>query len=187
MAERPNEDLSLLPDEELLQYLDLDKDEVLSQIYLRYEKRVFFKAKSILKDHNLAMDLTHDVFIRIFTNLQQFKGRSKFSLWVHSITFNTSMKFLSKNKKQSFFEWTENEDINDESAEDINEKVLLEASLDSLENGLEQLNADEKYLLYMKYTDDLSIKDICKITGLKESNVKMRLKRTRDKLAHIIR
>jgi RNA polymerase sigma-70 factor (ECF subfamily) len=186
MAIIQDKELSLVSDEDLLFLLKENKEEVLSELYKRYEKLIFFKARSILKDEHKAMDLTHDIFIKIFTNLSQFKGRSRFSLWVHSITFNTTMKYINAQKKVAFFAWQENDELIDESEIDINNKVLYDVNLDKLENGLKKLKEDERYLLYMKYTDDLSIKEICEVTGMKESNIKMRLKRTRDKLAQIM-
>ena len=176
-----------LSDEELLSLIGENRKQVLSHIYNRYEKLIFFKAKSIVKDHHQAMDLTHDIFVKIFTNLHQFKGKSKFSLWVHSISFNTSLKYLKKNSRFKIFDIKDqHEEVVDSAYEDINEKRLLEIDLDNLEKSIEALKPDEKYLLFMKYTDGLTIREISAITGLKESNIKMKLKRSRDKLMNIL-
>jgi RNA polymerase sigma-70 factor (ECF subfamily) len=59
---------------------------------------------------------------------------------------------------------------------------LAEMESRQLERALQQLAPDEQTMLLMKYQDDISIRDIASINGLTESAVKMRLKRSRDKL-----
>lgn len=52
----------------------------------------------------------------------------------------------------------------------------------NLKTALDTLTVDEKGILFMKYTDDLSIRDIADIFKITESAVKMRLLRSREKL-----
>lgn len=171
-----------LKDEELLKFIDLHRNEVLSVIYDRYEKLIYYKVKSIVKSQQEATDLTHDIFITIFTKLHQFKGRSKFSLWIHSITFNSAIKHLKKINRYDTFENIELQDEDFIAVDSKEEKELLEYSLTQLESALGKLKPDQRLLIHMKYTDGMSIKEICELTGLKESNAKMKLKRIRDKL-----
>ena len=95
------ENIDCQTDEDLIKNMDQDLRLVQTVLYNRYEKRIYYKAISMLKDEHMAKDLTHDIFIKIFTNIGQFKGISKFSLWVHSISFNTCVKFLNKNKSKT--------------------------------------------------------------------------------------
>jgi RNA polymerase sigma-70 factor (ECF subfamily) len=57
-----------------------------------------------------------------------------------------------------------------------------EINTQKLKLALKQLNVEEKALLYLKYMDNRSIRDIAKIFMLTESAVKMRLMRSREKL-----
>lgn len=175
--------ISQLSDEELIAIIDDDRNKVLAIIYERYEKLIYYKAISLLKDQHMALDLTHDIFIRIFTKLDQFKGRSKFSLWVYSITFNTCLKYLNKKKQLKLFDLEDQQEgIKDQGQDDISEKMLLEINISALQSCMEELKEEERLILIMKYTDGLTVNEISQITGLKESNIKMRLKRTREKL-----
>ena len=57
-----------------------------------------------------------------------------------------------------------------------------EEQLQTLQLAIQTISTDEVTLLRLKYEDDLDIKEIAKQYNLKDSAVKMRLKRTRDKL-----
>lgn len=172
-----------LSDEELIKCIDQDRRLVQTVLYNRYEKLVYYKAISMLKDEHMAKDLTHDIFIKVFTSLAQFQGRSKFSLWVHSISFNTCVKYLNKKKKINIFDIDEErEESKDSSADDIDDKKQLELRLDFLQSFLQELKEEERYLILMKYIDGLTIREISVISQLKESTIKMKLKRTKAKL-----
>ena len=181
--EEPERILNSLEDEQLIKCIDEDRDQVLSILYDRYEKRIFYKALSMLKNKAEAMDLSHDIFIKIFTSLNKFEGRSKFSLWVHSISFNTCIKYLNDKKKIELFDLDDNcEELEDHSKEDITEKQLLEINLNDMEIYLNKLKEEERMIMLMKYIDGLTVREIAQITKLKESKIKMKLMRTREKL-----
>lgn len=175
-------ELTSFSDEELLKVSEKRRNEVLKIIYTRYERRIYFKAITLLKNKEDALDLSHDIFIKIFTNLNQFKGESKFSLWVHSITFNTCMKYLRDRKKLSFFKLDNSTEIEDKGELDRTEKQLFEMKIESIQECLQYLKKDERYILILMYNDRLKIREISAITGFNESAVKMKLKRSREKL-----
>jgi len=127
--------------------------------------------------------------VKILANLSQFKGTSDFSFWVHSITYNYCMDFLRK-KKKAFT--TEVLDYNtfDKIAENQIEQennILKELRLEQLSIIFENLDSDEKGMLLMRYQEGLSIREIAEVLDISESAVKMRLKRSRDRLAELLK
>jgi len=116
------------------------------------------------------------------------KKITNFSLWVHSITYNHCIDYLRLKKKIRY------EDFEEEAFENISEEEiereqqeLMELQLSELEAVFEKLNQDEKFILLMRYQDGLSIKNISKTLSIGESAVKMRLKRSRDHLASLLK
>lgn len=177
--------LEALGDEDLLRYLNTRRHrEVLNVIYDRFEKRIFYKCVSMLKNREEARDLSHDIFITIFTKLDQFKGKSALSLWIHTISVNSCLKYLQKKKRIQVIshEAEEDETISDDSVDQIQEKQMLEIQLQDLERLLLEIKEEERLMIIMKYSDGLSIKEMSSILGLGQSAVKMKLKRSRDKL-----
>lgn len=159
------------------------------EIYDRYADRVFHKCLSLCKDRNTAQDLMHDVMVKILTNLTKFKGTSDFSFWVHSVTYNYCMDFLRKKKRKITTE-PEDDTVFDRVATDEIErenKILHELKLEQLERLFEDLDPQEKAILLLRYQDGHSVKNIAKMLELGESAVKMRLKRSRDRLAELFK
>ena len=158
-------------------------------IYDRYADKVFHKCISLCKDRNTAQDLMHDIMVKILTNLAKFKGTSDFSFWVYSITYNYCMDFLRKKKRKITVETGDSTDFEDVPVDEIEKenRVLKELRLDQLERLFAELNTQEKAILLMRYQDSKGVKEIAKVLNISESAVKMRLKRSRDRLAELLK
>ncbi len=166
-------------DEQLVRlYVDTQRNTFFEEIYDRYADKVYRKCLSFVKDQAKAEDFTHDIFLKLIVRVGSFKENSKFSTWLFSITYNYCMDQLRTSKKLAEDELTEGIDIIDDSDEisdiDMDAKRLREV--------LDGISMEERTILLMKYQDEFSIKDIADTFGLTESAVKMRLKRTREKL-----
>lgn len=173
-----------LSDRELVRLICEGQRELLEELYRRYSGKVYYKCLQLLKDGTIAQDLAHDVMIKVFTNLGKFEGRSDFSFWIHAITYNYCMSHLRKKNKLSFAQSVEEGmDIVDHNEEKLKEKILYDLQLDELERLLDQATPEDKMLLTMYYQDDLSIKQMSQILKIGESAVKMRLMRSRKRLA----
>lgn len=169
-------------DEELVRlYLETQRNRYFEQLYGRYCNKVYRKCLSFTKDPLRAEDLTHDVFLKLVAKLSGFREQSKFSTWLYSITYNycTDQLRLHTIRREVYIDegWDQ---LEAESEDGLSELAEMEAK--QLELALHQLAPDEQSLLLMKYQDDISIRDIAHLNGLTESAVKMRLKRSRDKL-----
>lgn len=161
---------------------------LLEILYDRYSGRVFYKCLSIVKDSETAKDLSHDIMVKIFMNLHKFKGTSDFSFWVKSITYNYCMDHLKKKKRMRFGELDAGEYDNVAADEiELENKILKEIKLKQLEILFEELKGDDKMILLMRYQDGMSVRDIAGTLTISESAVKMRLKRSRDRLAELLK
>ena len=185
-----NIDFDSLSDEDLLEYLQTDlRRKVFEAIYDRFHKKVFYKCISMVKNEATAKDLTHDIFIKIFTKISQFKGNSKLSLWIHSISVHYCLSYLKKQKRNNLIISSEDDnelrELEDDGLQELEQKQLLELQLNDLQNMIYELKEEERIVLIMKYFDGLSVKEISEILEIGQSAVKMKLKRTRDKLNHM--
>lgn len=162
-------------------YLNTRESSYFSILYKRYGGKVFSKCISLLKDEELANDATQDVFMKIYLNLAKFSGKSKFSTWVYSITYNYCIDFIRRRKKdRNLFADEEVENVG-EVVDDVPEKELLEMEVSRLKVVLEKIPLGDKTVLLMKYQDDMSIKEIAEILDKSESAIKMKIKRAKHK------
>lgn len=153
-------------------------------LYDRYAEKVYHKCISFVKDVDLAQDLAHDVFLKTFLNLAKFEGKSKFSTWLYSLTYNFCIDYLRKNNKTIVNSDEVLVNIPDDDDEK-NERELLSIASERLQDVLELIPADDKMILLMKYQDDLSVKEIQGALELSESAVKMRVKRAKAKAVEV--
>ncbi|MCX6214187.1 RNA polymerase sigma factor [Spirosoma sp.] len=171
-----------ISDEELVRlYITTQRNIYFERLYERYSNKVYRKCLSFTKDPVRAEDLTHDVFLKLVVKLSSFREQAKFSTWLYSITYNYCTDQLRAHnlRKEVYIDdsWDRLEGNMDDGLGEIAE---MEAQ--QLEKALHQLPPDEQTMLLMKYQDDISIREIANFMGLTESAVKMRLKRSRDKL-----
>lgn len=149
-------------------------------LYKRYSGKVYSKCISLLKDEALAQDATQEIFTKIFLNLARFSGKSKFSTWVYSISYNYCIDYIRRKKKQKNLFSDEMEkapDIIDE----VPDEELLEMEVYQLRTVLNHLPQGDKAILLMKYQDDMSIREIAGTLSKTESAVKMKIKRAKAK------
>ena len=152
-----------------------------SQLYRRYAGKVFAKCISMLADHGLARDATQDVFIKILLNLSKFTEQSSFSTWVYSITYNYCIDLIRKKKKNILIFTEDIGRVSTASEVEIPDSVILEMETNRLEKVMHKLPVGDKAILDMKYTEDMSIKEIGEVLNKTESAIKMQIMRAKIK------
>ncbi len=156
-------------------------------LYDRYADKVFYKCLSIVKDHETAKDLAHDILVKMFLKLKDFKGTSPFYGWLFAIAYNHCINFVNKQQRLRTEDFdTHGYDIAEDEIEKENLE-LKELRLEKLEELLGELTESERLILLLRYQDDLAVKDIAEALDIGESAVKMRLKRSRDRLAELFK
>ncbi|UUF15692.1 MULTISPECIES: RNA polymerase sigma factor [Flavobacterium] len=154
----------------------------------RYKDMIFTLALKMVKNREEAEEVSQDTFIKIYSSLNKFKGESKFSTWIYKIAYNTCLDRLKKSKKDDF-----NISIDDFSSHLIK---TMDTALTALEDKerkqtiqkcLNLLPSDENFLLTLFYFDDQNLEEIGKIMNISANNAKVKLFRSRQKLAVILR
>ena len=176
------------PDEDLIsEYLLTQNARLFDVLYERYSGKVYAKCVTILKDQDDAMDAMQDIFMKVLLSIASFKGNAKFSTWLYSVTYNFCIDETRRKKKliiegdEKLAQISETEQYEDH----IDDQQLLSVKVEHMKIILDDMRADDKSLLLMKYQDDLSIKDICDVVKKSESAVKMQLLRAKEKFVKI--
>jgi RNA polymerase sigma-70 factor (ECF subfamily) len=154
----------------------------------RYKDLVYSLSLRMLKNREEAEEVSQDTFIKVFKSLPRFKGDSKFSTWIYKIAYNTCLDRLKKNKK--FYndvpidEFTEHQvKTIDDALENLEAKEREQA----IQDCMSLLPSEDGFLLTLYYYEEQSLDDISKVMGLTPNNVKVKLFRSRKKLAAILK
>ena len=161
----------------------------LGELYNRYYKKAFHKCLSLTKNQDAAFDLAQESLIKAFDNIHSFKGESSFSTWLYTITHRHGLAALKKNSRFQFSSIEESflgetpegysENGRSPVSEETSERAEQELIMYSLINALPEKERD---LLNLKYLQGESIDNLQVQLNISGSAVKMRLKRTREKL-----
>ena len=175
-----------LSDEDLVrEIVEKNDTHLFAVLYDRYAGLVYNKCYGFSINKEEAQDLAHDVFVQLFIKLRMFKGKSKFSTWLYSFTYNFCVNYVQRNsdkKKERVTIVTDvikDEDINENEEDDTD---LFKLKSEKLGEALNIIDVEEKMILLMKYQDDMSIKEIQEVLSLGASAVKMRVKRAKEKV-----
>ncbi|QDK79002.1 sigma-70 family RNA polymerase sigma factor [Spirosoma sp. KCTC 42546] len=172
--------LTLFTDEEvILQFSDSHPRQCFETLYKRYFGKVYRRCLSMTRDHELAQDFAHDIFLKVFAKLDAFQQRSSFSTWLYAISYNYCSDQLRLAKRLKFDSL---DNLLKQDIPDSDFAQLHEEKLQLVRDALAQLTMNEQALLHLKYEDGLTVNEIAGLYSLKDCTVKMRLKRSRDRM-----
>lgn len=165
-------------------YLASQKGVYFDILYKRYSSKVYAKCISMLKDETAAQDAVQDIFMKVLTSLSKFSGKSKFSSWLFSISYNYCIDIIRKSKKNKSVSIEKLVDVKDEGT-DIEDHMVMETKYEQLKIIIEELPIKDKAILLMKYLDGMSIREIGANMNKSESAIKMQIKRAKQKFMQL--
>lgn len=175
-----------LNDEELIKlYLHTQHNNYFEILYNRYVGKVYNRCLSLTKDAFRAEDYTHDIFLRVHGNLSKFREHSAFSTWLYSISYNYCMDQLRSASRTATVSLDEQTNQQAYTLSEPGEHETTDEKIQQLALILTTITSEEVRMLQLKYEDGLDIKTIARQFAIKDSAVKMRLKRTRDKIRRL--
>lgn len=154
----------------------------------RYKDLVFTLGLRMLKNREEAEEVTQDTFIKVYRSLNKFKGDSKFSTWIYKVAYNSCLDQIKKNKKhQNNVEINEFTQYQIKTINDAFDVLVEEERNQMIQDCLNLLPSEDSFLLTLYYFEEQSLEEIANIVGLNANNVKVKLFRSRKKLASILK
>lgn len=139
------------------------------------ENGMYRLSYSILRNETDAQDAVQEAIYKSYKNLESLKDKRKFKSWIYKIITNTSFEML-KNKKDYL-------DIEQENVQE--DKIDIDTNL-TLWNAVQGLDQPYRTTITLFYYEDMSIKEISKITGTKIDAIKKQLSRGREKIKEVM-
>lgn len=156
--------------------------EAFAPLVERYSRPIFALVVGIVGQREEAEELTQDIFLKAYTHLASYGGRSAFSTWLYRIACNTALTAVKRRKRRfALFDFGRAERL-PELSDDGELTELSEAQEQALRAALDRLNPDERALIQLHYYENRPLSECGEILSLTESNTKVRLHRIRKKL-----
>jgi RNA polymerase sigma-70 factor (ECF subfamily) len=155
-----------------------------SMLIEKYRHMVFTLALQLTKNEADAEEVAQDAFLKAFRALDSFEGRSAFSTWIYRITYHQAISKMRGNKRKQT-DYDEDTFSNDDNLAvgNLSSEILeSEDRTRYLKEALARLKGEESTVLTLYYFEEFKVDEISEITGLSESNVKVKLLRGRRNL-----
>jgi RNA polymerase sigma factor (sigma-70 family) len=153
----------------------------------RYQNMVYSLALKLLKKPEEAEEMAQDTFVKAYQKLDTYEGKSKFSTWLYSITYNACISELRKRRIE--FKSLDDRQISDQDEQKMHDyysETKKEDQEKYLNLALSKLPEDDQVLVTLYYYESQSMDEISTITGLTVSNIKVKIHRARKKMYELL-
>ena len=178
-------------DTEIINQL-IKRDETAFRIFVeKYQQLVINTCNGFVYNSDDAHDIAQEVFIEIFSSIDNFRKESKISTWLYRIAVNKSLNFIRKNKKHNILRSIDSyfNDSDDNKFEvpdndlQYNETGLEnQERVDILHKAIDSLSKNQKIAFTLNKYDDIQYKEIAEIMDISLSAVESLIHRAKLKL-----
>ncbi len=130
----------------------------------KYQKQVYWLIRRIVIRHEDADDAVQETFVKVWKNLDKFKGNSKLYTWIYRIATNEALTLLKSRKRKFLLPIVDYEKQLAQSLQDDTFFSGDEIQL-KLQKALLTLPAKQRLVFNMKYYDEMKYKDMSEVLG----------------------
>lgn len=157
----------------------------LAALYEEHAKAIFYLALRFLGDPTQAEDVTHDVFLKAFRKLGQFKGDSTIRTWLYRITINHCNSLLASWHHRHMHSTSDDAVWESGAGESDSPFRVLEIKElgERIQRALDELPPEYRLLLLLIADDKLKYEEIAALTEQSSDAVRGKLHRARKAFA----
>jgi len=180
-----------MADGELVQTAIAGREASFEELVRRYQRPIAAYVYRMVGDYDAALDLTQEVFIKVYNSLSRYRSEFKFSTWIYKIAHNAAIDHLRRfavreHALASEFDG-EPRIVSIESRRPTPEQESeREERRSEIESVVDELSPAYRELIVLRHSHDLSYDEIAEVTGLPLGTVKNRLFRARDAMRELL-
>ncbi len=163
----------MITETELLKQLksETKKNKAFKILLELYKKRLYWHIRNIVKSHNDADDVLQNTFIKVFKNIDNFKGDSKLFSWIYRIATNEAITFINKKAKRLK---VTNQEVQKLALNNLTSDVYFEGDAIQLklQNAIATLPEKQQLVFNMRYFQDIKYKHLSEILETSEGALK---------------
>ena len=166
------ENLKMLTDDMLVARYSEGDNKAFDELLARYQSKLFNYIFFIVRNQEVAEDLFQETFVKAITTIQQgrYTASGKFGAWLTRIAHNMIIDGFRQDRNENTISNDESEVdlLNDADLCDDNVEMQMinEQTLSDVRRLVDALPDNQREVVYMRYYQDLSFKEIADITGV---------------------
>ena len=164
---------SHLTDDELVKMYANGSNEAFDSLLSRYKNKLFSYIFYTVHDEDMANDIFQETFVKVITKLHQGKyvNSGKFSAWLMRIAHNVIMDWYRDHRTENIVEPNEENDLSNISSRDLMEanvenQYVNTQVMNDVTRMMNQLPPTQREVVYMRFYQDMSFKEIAETTGV---------------------
>lgn len=179
-----------LTDVELIEKAISGREAGFEELVNRYQRQITSYIYRMLNNYDASLDVTQEVFIKVYNSLDKYSSDYKFSTWLYRIAHNAAIDYMRRNSVSQQSLDVETKDgtyqIQIESQQPNPEQERERSEWRSeIESVVKCLPSAYRELILLRHAQDLSYDEIAEVTGLPLGTVKNRLFRAREMMREI--
>lgn len=137
----------------------------------QYQKPLYFHIRNIVLNHDDADDVLQNTFIKVFSNISNFKGESKLYSWIYRIATNESLTFIEQRARK---QGISNEDLQQKAIQKLESDVYFEgdAIQIKLQKAIATLPEKQQLVFKMKYFEEMKYENMSEILEISVGGLK---------------
>jgi RNA polymerase sigma-70 factor (ECF subfamily) len=159
--------------------------EAFGQVYREHSRAIYYLALRLLADPAQAEDATHDIFLKAFRKLSEFRGDSAIRTWLYRIAINHCRNLLQLWHRRHIIPDSDNAALTTTAAPSAGPLRALEIKElgENIQATLDRLPEEYRLLLLLVADDELSYEEVASLTGQTTDAVRGKLHRARKAFA----
>jgi len=147
------------------------KEQAFRELITQYKERLYWHIRHIVKSHDDTDDVLQNTFIKVFKNIDNFKGDSKIYSWMYRIATNEAITHINKNAKRLQIT---NEETQKLAINNLQSDVYFEGDEIQLklQKAIATLPEKQQLVFNMKYFQEIKYKDMAEILKTSEGALK---------------
>lgn len=147
------------------------RNEAFKELLSCYKERLYWHVRSMAKDHEDTDDILQNTFIKIYRNIEKFKGESQIYSWMYRIATNETITFLNLKAKRLQIDSTE---LQSHLIDNLESDVYFEGSEIQLklQRAIATLPQKQQQVFNMKYFEELKYREMAQILETSEGALK---------------
>lgn len=151
-----------------------------TELYNEYYEKVLRICRGYVNgDIEIGKDLTQETFVRVWQNLQGFKGNSQESTWIYRIAINTCLLHNRNSKRTSINQFRFLTD-------DGRDEELIESRMKKMFASINRLSPQNRSIILLEL-ESLPQKEIAEIMGMSHSAIRVRISRIKQTLSKYVK